>query len=228
MPRCAVGRSTIWARSPWSRSGRPRRPTISDRLQPWRMAGQRLPWPASTWRARASRRTPDRQPSTGRPRPRASCLAYKALGDLYASGRGVPQDLPAAIRWYEQAKADGEPWAGFELAELYAGGRGVPADPVKAAALTVRRRRRGWHLPSAPGATCSPPGPPSKPPTRQPRWSGTASRRMAAMPGLSSGLASWQPRAGACRPTRKRRPCSTAGLRMPGSRQPRSRWAIST
>ncbi len=54
------------------------------------------------------------------------------LGDLYAKGRGVPQDYTQARAWYEKAAAQGHPIAQNNLAELHFAGLGGPPDYVRA------------------------------------------------------------------------------------------------
>jgi len=54
------------------------------------------------------------------------------LGDLYAKGRGVPQDHTQARSWYAKAAAQGHPIAQNNLAELYFAGLGGPPDYVRA------------------------------------------------------------------------------------------------
>ena len=58
--------------------------------------------------------------------------AQAQLGQLYANGRGVPQDYATAGEWYEKAAAQGHAGAQAQLGQLYANGRGVPQDYKKA------------------------------------------------------------------------------------------------
>lgn len=58
--------------------------------------------------------------------------AQNRLGELYAKGRGVPQDYAQARAWYEKAAAQGHPMAQNNLAELYFAGLGGPSDYVRA------------------------------------------------------------------------------------------------
>ena len=58
--------------------------------------------------------------------------AQNRLGELYAKGRGVPQDYTQARAWYEKAAAQGHPMAQNNLAELYFAGLGGPPDYVRA------------------------------------------------------------------------------------------------
>ncbi len=54
--------------------------------------------------------------------------AALALGNLYATGEGVPRDDERAAYWYGRAAARGLPEAQFALGLLYATGQGVPRD----------------------------------------------------------------------------------------------------
>jgi hypothetical protein len=58
--------------------------------------------------------------------------AQTQLGQLYANGRGVPQDYATARGWYEKSAAQGHAGAQTQLGQLYADGRGVPRDYKKA------------------------------------------------------------------------------------------------
>jgi Sel1 repeat len=58
--------------------------------------------------------------------------AQNGLGELYAKGKGMPQDYVQARAWYEKAAAQGHPHAQNNLAELYFAGLGVPQDLVRA------------------------------------------------------------------------------------------------
>src|SRR6267143_1637518 len=62
--------------------------------------------------------------------------AQNQLGQLYANGRGVPQDYTTARRWLEQAAAHGVAQAQYNLGQLHANGRGGPQDYATA---------RGWY-----------------------------------------------------------------------------------
>ena len=61
-----------------------------------------------------------------------SAWAQSQLGQLYANGRGVPQDYTTARGWYEKAAVQGHAGAQTQLGQLYADGRGVPQDYKKA------------------------------------------------------------------------------------------------
>ena len=54
--------------------------------------------------------------------------AQNQLGQLYANGRGIPQDYTTARKWYEKAAAQGHAWAQVQLGMFYANGQGVPQD----------------------------------------------------------------------------------------------------
>jgi hypothetical protein len=58
--------------------------------------------------------------------------AQTQLGQLYANGRGVPQDYATARGWYEKAAARGHAGAQAQLGQLYANGKGAPQDYQKA------------------------------------------------------------------------------------------------
>ena len=54
--------------------------------------------------------------------------AQNQLGQIYANGRGVPQDYSTARKWYEKAAAKGHGWAQNQLGQLSADGLGMPQD----------------------------------------------------------------------------------------------------
>lgn len=54
--------------------------------------------------------------------------AQNQLGQMYANGRGVPQDYASARKWYAKAAAKGHGWAQNQLGQLSADGLGVPQD----------------------------------------------------------------------------------------------------
>jgi len=56
--------------------------------------------------------------------------AQFALGFLYNTGQGVPQDYAQAHEWYLKAAAQGHATAQVKLGVLYAEGRSVPQDYV--------------------------------------------------------------------------------------------------
>jgi curved DNA-binding protein CbpA len=69
--------------------------------------------------------------------------AQNQLGQLYANGRGVPQDYATARSWYEKAAIQGNAWAQNQLGQLSADGLGVPQDYKKA--------RQWWEQAAAQG-----------------------------------------------------------------------------
>ena len=78
---------------------------------------------------------------------RAKCL----LGDMYAKGRGVPQDKAKAACWYRKAALRGHDEAAFELGSMYAAGDGVPQDKAEVAywyrkAAEQENVRAQWRL----------------------------------------------------------------------------------
>jgi TPR repeat protein len=58
--------------------------------------------------------------------------AQANLGNMYANGRGVPQDDAEAVKWYSKAAEQGVAQAQFNLGVMYARGEGVPRDYVLA------------------------------------------------------------------------------------------------
>jgi len=58
--------------------------------------------------------------------------AQHHLGWLYVLGRGVPQDLDGAVRWFRKAAEQGDSDAQTNLAGLYLLGEGLPRDYTEA------------------------------------------------------------------------------------------------
>jgi len=58
--------------------------------------------------------------------------AQSELGEMYLSGKGVPQDFKEAANWYMKAARKGYAQAQFSLGNLYFNGEGVPKDYVEA------------------------------------------------------------------------------------------------
>jgi TPR repeat protein len=54
------------------------------------------------------------------------------LGQMYATGKGVPQDYIEAAKWYYRAADRGDPRAQYELGVMYNKGQGVRRDYVLA------------------------------------------------------------------------------------------------
>jgi len=69
------------------------------------------------------------------------------LGDLYLSGRGVPQDFDEAASWYRKSAEQGNAHAQTKLGYAYAKGLGVDKDA--ASALTWFRKAAGQGDPPA-------------------------------------------------------------------------------
>ena len=59
--------------------------------------------------------------------------AQSILGLLHYRGRGVPQDLDEAVRWFRQAGDQGDATAQFYLGVMHSEGRGVPQNYAEAA-----------------------------------------------------------------------------------------------
>jgi hypothetical protein len=47
-------------------------------------------------------------------------------------GKGVPRDIPEAIKWYRKAADQGDALAQYNLGMRYKEGDGLPLDPVEA------------------------------------------------------------------------------------------------
>ena len=73
--------------------------------------------------------------------PCASKSQYE-LYRLYEAGHGVRRDLPAALRWLQEAALAGNPSAQKALGQNYARGYGVPQDATLAQ-VWLRRSREG-------------------------------------------------------------------------------------
>jgi len=58
--------------------------------------------------------------------------AQNHLGELYAEGKGVPQDYTEAMKWYRLAADQGDAWAQSNLGWMYRKGQGVPQDYAEA------------------------------------------------------------------------------------------------
>ncbi|MDE2730336.1 MAG: serine/threonine-protein kinase, partial [Bacteroidota bacterium] len=58
--------------------------------------------------------------------------AQLKLGEMYAEGRGVPQDNQEAVKWFRLSAEQGNAGGQFRLGEIYAEGRGVPQDNQEA------------------------------------------------------------------------------------------------
>ena len=58
--------------------------------------------------------------------------AQRNLGNMYRTGRGVPEDAAEAVRWYRLAAEQGEARAQVDLGNMYRSGEGVPEDAAEA------------------------------------------------------------------------------------------------
>ncbi len=76
-----------------------------------------------------------------------NAAAGNAIGDLYRTGRGVPQDRDRAIQWYRWAADRGSAAASLSLGYMYANGQGVRQDDGEAVELYKHAARQ--HLPGA-------------------------------------------------------------------------------
>ena len=59
---------------------------------------------------------------------RGNPSAARQLGDMYASGDGIAEDLPEALRWYRKVADDGDPKAMIPLGLMYKNGTGTGLD----------------------------------------------------------------------------------------------------
>ena len=66
------------------------------------------------------------------------------LGDVYASGEGLPKDAVRAADLFRQAAEKGMAKAQFRLGQMYARGEGVPKDSVRAVDL-IRQSAINGH-----------------------------------------------------------------------------------
>ena len=58
--------------------------------------------------------------------------AQNNLGVMYENGKGVPQNIPEAVKWYRLAAQQGYAGAQNNLGLIYAIGRGIQRDPLRA------------------------------------------------------------------------------------------------
>lgn len=70
--------------------------------------------------------------------------AQEALGMMYESGMGVPQDNAEAASWFRKAAEQGYDGAQFRLGGLYENGKGVLRDPAQAAAWYRKAADQGY------------------------------------------------------------------------------------
>ena len=69
--------------------------------------------------------------------------AMAALGTLYDTGHGVPQDFARALAWYRQAADAGNVRGMFNTGAMYDNGRGTPVNRVEAVRWYARAAERG-------------------------------------------------------------------------------------
>jgi localization factor PodJL len=91
---------------------------------------------------------PDSLPASIGPQLRAGVAggepaAEYELGSRYAEGRGVPQNLPEAVRWFERAANAGFVPAQFRLASLNEKGEGLKKDVQNARRLYLEAANKG-------------------------------------------------------------------------------------
>jgi TPR repeat protein len=65
------------------------------------------------------------------------------IGNLHHYGRGVPQDVVEAMRWYRLAADKGSANGEFNLGVLYATGQGIDRDPAQARAWFSKALAQG-------------------------------------------------------------------------------------
>jgi TPR repeat protein len=61
---------------------------------------------------------------------RGNARAQTVLGFAYATGRGVPQNFAAAVKWYRRAAAKGNSTAQYLLGLMYDHGQGVRQNKI--------------------------------------------------------------------------------------------------
>lgn len=69
--------------------------------------------------------------------------AMAALGTLYDTGYGVPQDFSRALGWYRHAAEAGNVRGMFNTGTMYDNGRGTPVDRAEALRWYARAAERG-------------------------------------------------------------------------------------
>jgi TPR repeat protein len=70
---------------------------------------------------------------------------FLVLGEKYATGDGVAQNLVKAAKWFEKAALLGHPQAQYNLGILYIKGEGVAKDFAKAAEWLQKAARQGYE-----------------------------------------------------------------------------------
>jgi TPR repeat protein len=71
-------------------------------------------------------------------------LAQSALGSMYQTGRGVPQDFGEAVKWHRRAVKQDDPVAENNLGLMYARGQGTKPDLDQAMKLFEKSAEKGW------------------------------------------------------------------------------------
>ncbi|MBN4048073.1 sel1 repeat family protein [bacterium AH-315-O15] len=71
-------------------------------------------------------------------------LAQTALGFIYQSGEGVPENFTQAVVWYRIAADQGYAPAQANLGVMYSNGTGVPQDLPEAAAWLLKAADQGY------------------------------------------------------------------------------------
>ncbi|HEY0204645.1 MAG TPA: tetratricopeptide repeat protein [Acetobacteraceae bacterium] len=70
--------------------------------------------------------------------------AMAAVGTLYDTGYGVPQDNALALAWYRRAAEAGSVRGMFNTGAMYDNGRGTPANRIEALRWYARAAERGY------------------------------------------------------------------------------------
>jgi hypothetical protein len=56
-----------------------------------------------------------------------NAVAQNLLGNMYATGKGVPENISEALKWYRRAARQGNPESQYHIGSLYAQGLLMPA-----------------------------------------------------------------------------------------------------
>ncbi|MDD4393309.1 MAG: trypsin-like peptidase domain-containing protein [Desulfobacterales bacterium] len=72
--------------------------------------------------------------------------AQYMIGELYDTGKGVPQDYKKAVHWYTKAAKQGYASAQHNLGYMYRNGEGVPQDYKKAVHWYTKAAEQGYVL----------------------------------------------------------------------------------
>ena len=93
--------------------------------------------PARAARAQVDLKSLTKQAQTG------NVAAESLLGELYTSGRGVPQNDEEAAKWLRKAADQGDVDAEYDLGYLFQHGKGVRQDDSQAAAWYTKAAEKG-------------------------------------------------------------------------------------